>query len=108
MIEKTISEIEAKIRGAQSVSDGRKEELLQLLGQLKTEVSVLSRTHEPQAHAIASLTQTSANAATEANHQLRDESANNLRSSVEEFEQSHPKLVQVVNRISQTLADLGI
>ena len=31
-----------------------------------------------------------------------------LRSSVEGFEQSHPKLVQAVNTISKTLSDLGI
>ena len=35
MIEKTIGEIEAKIRGAETVSDERKRELLQLLARLK-------------------------------------------------------------------------
>ena len=35
MIEKTIGEIEAKIRGANAVNEERKRELLQLLGQLK-------------------------------------------------------------------------
>ena len=38
MIEKTIGEIEAKIRGADAVSEERKRELLQLLGTLKSEV----------------------------------------------------------------------
>jgi hypothetical protein len=31
-----------------------------------------------------------------------------LGSSVEEFERSHPKLVQIVNAISQSLSNLGI
>jgi len=35
-------------------------------------------------------------------------SLNGLTSSVEEFEKSHPKLVQIVNAISNTLANLGI
>ena len=38
MIENTIAEIEAKIHGANSISDERKRELLQLLGTLKSEV----------------------------------------------------------------------
>jgi len=36
MIEKTIGEIEAKIRGAEAVSEERKRELIQLLSRLKT------------------------------------------------------------------------
>jgi len=31
-----------------------------------------------------------------------------LRSSVEDLEQSHPRLAQIVNSISQTLAGWGI
>ena len=50
MIEKTIGEIEAKIRGADSVSDNRKRELLQLLGTLKSEVGALSKTDDEHAH----------------------------------------------------------
>ena len=53
MIEKTIGEIEAKIRSADSVSDERKRELLQLLGTLKSEVGKLSKTHDEHAQSIA-------------------------------------------------------
>ena len=49
MIEKTIGEIEAKIRGANAVSEKRKRELLQLLGTLKSEVGKLAKTHDEQA-----------------------------------------------------------
>ena len=38
MIEKTISEIEAKIGGAETVSPERRRELLQLLATLKAEI----------------------------------------------------------------------
>jgi len=86
MIEKTIGEIEAKIRGADSVSEERKSELLQLLVKLKTEIT------------------TSQNQ----NLQPLKNSVEELRSSVEGFEQSHPKLVQIVNSISTTLSNLGI
>jgi hypothetical protein len=110
MIEKTIGEIEAKIRGADSVSDDRKRELLQLLGTLKSEVGALSKTHDEQAQSIADFAKISAHEATreKQNPQLREISVSGLRSSVDGFEQSHPKLVQIVNSISNMLSNLGI
>jgi hypothetical protein len=110
MIEKTISEIEAKISGAESVSPERRQELLQLLATLKTEVAKLSKTDSEQADSIAGFTQLSAHEAmrTGQNPQLRELSLQGLRSSVENLEQSHPRLTQIVNRISKTLSDLGI
>ena len=86
MIENTISEIEAKIRGTDTVSDERKRELLQLLANLKTEIA--QREQE--------------------NLKPLKSSVEELRLSVEGFEQSHPKLVQTVNSISNTLSNLGI
>jgi Domain of unknown function (DUF4404) len=110
MIEKTISEIEAKVRGAESVGDERKRELLALLGKLKSEVGMLAKTHGEQADSIANFAKLSALEATrtEPNPQLRELSNQGLLSSVEGFEQSHPRLVQIVNNISQTLSNLGI
>jgi len=110
MIEKTISEIEAKVRGAESVGDERKRELLELLGKLKSEVGTLAKTHGEQADSIANFARLSALEATrtEPNRQLRELSNQGLLSSVEGFEQSHPRLVQIVNNISHTLSNLGI
>jgi Mg2+ and Co2+ transporter CorA len=110
MIEKTISEIEAQIGGAEAVSAEHKQELLKLLATLKTEVAELSKTHGEQADSIAGFAKVSAHEATRTapNPQLRELSNQGLVSSVAGFEQSHPKLVQIVNRISQTLSDLGI
>jgi len=110
MIEKTISEIEAQIGGAEAVSAERKQELLKLLATLKTEVAELSKTHSEQADSIAGFAKVSAHEATRAqqNQELRELSLKGLRSSAEGFEKSHPHLVQIVNRISKTLSDLGI
>ena len=110
MIEKTISEIEAKISGAETVSPERRRELLQLLATLKAEIAKLSKTDEEKADSIAGFAQLSAHEAmrTEQNPQLRELSLQGLRSSVEDLEQSHPQLTQIVNRISKTLSDLGI
>ena len=111
MIEQTISEIEAKLPATNSVDSQRKEELLTLLGRLKSEIGTLAQTHEEQADSIANFAKLSALEATrsEPNPQLRELSNQGLVSSVEGFEKSHPHLVQIVNSISSTLkANLGI
>ncbi len=110
MIETTISEIEAKIRSTDAASEPRKQELIQLLATLKAEVATLSKTHGEQAQSIVSFAQLSAHEATRSakNPRLLELSLRGLRSSVDDFEVSHPKLVQVVNSLSQTLANWGI
>ena len=59
MIEDTIGKIEARIQGAEAVKEERRQELLQLLATLKSEVADLSKTHEEQAQSIAGFTEIS-------------------------------------------------
>jgi ABC-type transporter Mla subunit MlaD len=110
VIEKTISQIEAKVRGAESVGDAHKAELLGLLGKLKSEVGALAQTNSEQAQSIADSVHASTKAATGENQnpEALENSVAGLRSTVEGFEKSHPQLVQVVNSLSNTLANLGI
>lgn len=85
MIETIIADIEVKIQ-AESISDDRKRELFQLLSRLRTEITERDRQNlKPLKHSVEE-----------------------LRSSVSGFEQSHPKLVQTVNSISNALSNLGI
>jgi archaellum component FlaC len=91
MIEKLISDIEAKIR-SETISDAAKNELLQSLAKLKAEMATMKKTSDAASEKLKSL-----------KNPMED-----LRSSVEGFEQSHPKLVQTVNSISSTLSNLGI
>jgi Mg2+ and Co2+ transporter CorA len=110
MIEDTIGKIEARIEGADAIKEDRRRELLQLLGTLKSEVAELSKTHVEQAQSIAGFAEISAHEATrsEQNPELLDLSLKGLLSSASEFEQSHPRLVRIVNAISNTLSNLGI
>jgi Mg2+ and Co2+ transporter CorA len=110
MIEDTIGKIEARIDSAETIKEERRRELLQLLGTLKSEVAELSKTHEEQAQSIAGFTEVSAHEAirAEQNPELLKLSLDGLGSSVRGFEQSHPRLVQIVNAISSTLSNLGI
>ena len=110
MIEDTIQKIEQQLNSAQAIKPERREELLKLLQTLKSEVSMLSKTHGEEAASIARFTEVSAHEATRSSQdpQLLDLSLEGLRSSARSFEESHPKLVQIVNSISRTLSNLGI
>jgi len=110
MIDETIRKIEEQVRQATGVERERKEELLGLVQELRREVQHLSRTHDEAARSIAGFAQVSAHEATrtQPDPRLLKLSLDGLKVSVEKFEQSHPRLVQVVNHISQMLANLGI
>jgi hypothetical protein len=110
MMQDTISKIEARIRNAGSLQDKSRAELLDLLGQLKSQIDTLSKTNQEQAQSIAGFTEVSAHEATrEQKHpKLLRHSIQGLESSVDELEQSHPKLVAVVNRLAAMLANMGI
>lgn len=110
MIEKTIENIESKIKDNACITEENKGELLDLLGTLKKEVSSLSKTHAEDAESIAHFTQASTHEATksEKNPRLLKLSVEGLSSSVEGFETSHPKLVDVVNKVAHILSNMGI
>jgi Domain of unknown function (DUF4404) len=110
MIEDTLAKIEARLQHADAISEDKRRELQQLLATLKTEVASLSKTHAEQAESIAGFTELSTREATreQQNPRSLQLSLEGLGSSVEEFERSHPKLVQIVNSISQMLSNLGI
>jgi hypothetical protein len=98
------------IKNAAAIKDENKNELLNLLSTLKTEVGELSKTHEEHAQSIAGFAEVSAHEATrkKKNPHLIKLSLEGLSSTVEEFEQSHPQLVQIVNSICQALSNMGI
>ena len=106
----TISKIEARVREAGALREETRAELLDLLGQLKTQIEALSATNEQQAQSIAGFTEVSAHEATRdpRNPKSLRHSVDGLRSSVEELELSHPKLAAVVDRLAKMLADMGI
>jgi len=110
MIEDTIHRIEARIQGAESLTPERRQELTALLATLKTEIADLSTTDADQARTIAGYADLSTHEATRAqlDPDLLHHSVDGLARSVEGFEASHPRLVQTVNTISHTLANLGI
>jgi hypothetical protein len=110
MLQDTISQIEGRIQNSGAVDDAHRAELLALLGQLKGEIGHLSETHLEQAESIACFADVSAREATRStrNPETLRHSIGGLESSVGEFEETHPQLVSIVNRIATALANMGI
>ncbi|MGD0656489.1 MAG: hypothetical protein ABSD38_00305 [Syntrophorhabdales bacterium] len=109
-IRETIENIEQRIEKADSIKPEDKEELMNLLSTLESEVVSLSKTHPEQAESITGFTRVSTHEATreEKNPQLVKLSVNGLTSSVEGFENSHEELVRIVNRLAVMLSSVGI
>jgi DNA repair exonuclease SbcCD ATPase subunit len=110
MLEDTIANIEGRIQQTSAVDEKSRAELLELLGKLRGEIATLSQTHQEQAESIAAFAQMSAQEATRSvkNPETLRHSLGGLESSVDEFEETHPKLVGIVNRISSMLTNMGI
>jgi hypothetical protein len=110
MIQDTIEQLETNVRQDTAIQAERKAELLDLLGRLKAEVGELAKTDADQAASIAGFAAVSTHEATrtQPDPRLLELSLDGLSHSVSEFEETHPRLVQVVNSISNTLSNLGI
>ena len=113
MIDETIRKIENKIAESKKrdeAEDPNMAELVNLLETLKNEVAELSKTHGERAESIAGFAKVSAHEATrqDQNPELLKLSVKGLASSVEGIESSHPQLVELVNRLSVMLSNMGI
>ena len=110
MIDDTIQRIEARLNSAGALPESTRAELINLLATLKREVALLPAANAEQAQTIARAAESSTEQAVASE---RDEEAyrgalDELAGSVREFEDSHPRLVQAVNNIANTLSGLGI
>jgi len=110
MIDETFKKIEKRLSGAQGLQDASREELKSLLGTLRDEVTELSKTHPEKSQSIAGFADLSSHEAVKAEQEpeLLKPALQGLEASVMGFENEHPKLTQLVNRISLLLSNMGI
>jgi uncharacterized protein DUF4404 len=110
MIQETLLQIKKKIEKTESVKAENKKELLDLLAILQSEIEQLSKTDQDRAESIIGFASTSTHEAVrkERNPDLQKASLEGFQASVHGFEGSHPKLVEIVNAISNALSNLGI
>src|SRR4051812_38180280 len=106
MIQDRIPKIEAPLANAADLPPATREELLAPLADLKTQVAPRAPTHAAEGQSIPR----SADAAISRAAQTQPEPAaiQDFRASVQGFEASHPRLVQVVDQIALALSNMGI
>ena len=97
MIHETIRQIETRLHES-GLPPATRAELLALVAQLKAEAQ-----HLPPGESTASDPLGEAGEV-----RTLQEDVSHLRRSVEEFEGSHPRLVQAANHLANTLSGLGI
>jgi hypothetical protein len=110
MIQDRIDKIEAAVNQAPNLSSESRAQLRALLVDLKAEVASLAATRDEDARSIAGFADASVHEAirTEKKPALAETALKGLTKSVEGFEASHPRLVQIVDRIAVTLSNMGI
>ncbi len=110
MLEHTLRKIEERLRGAGTLESGQKSELLELVKALKEEISALEVSQPDQAHSIAGFADVSTHEAMRAGKspELLSHAVGGLSSSVQGFEQAHPRLTEVVNRLAVLLSNMGV
>jgi hypothetical protein len=105
-----LGQLEARIHESHELSPQQKEELLQLVSELKEAMAELPTTHEAQPPSSTRVPDLAAAETTRQDtpqHPLR-RAMDDVSTSVEAFEASHPDLVNTVNQISTLLANMGI
>ncbi len=95
--------MEARLGASTTLAPESRAELLALLAKLRAEARDLPASTRlpappPPADPLGEVSEVKT---------LQDD-VNHLRSSVEEFEDSHPRATQIVNHLANTLAGLGI
>lgn len=110
MIPERIAQIEATLKTATNIPDATRQELLGLLAGLKSEVAPLVATHGESADQITGHADAAVQAAVRRDEQPEEaaQAVEGLAASVRDFEISHPRLVQIVDRIALTLSNMGI
>ena len=110
MVQNTIEKIEEKIQINASLTEKNRNELLVLLATLKSELTKFTDEQAEHAESITGFIERSTHEAMrrEKNPDLLKHAVDGLSASVKGFEVSHPQLVETVNYISNTLANMGI
>src|SRR5450432_4060733 len=110
MMEDRMRKIEARIQQAPGLPETEREKLLQLFATLQEEVDALARSHEEDARSIAHFLDASTHEASRTQRQpkLLEAARNGLTASVENLENSHPKLFETVSQAAVVLANMGL
>src|ERR1700744_6459572 len=102
MIPERIEQIEATLRSSPNIPEATRGELLALVVGLKAEMVSLGDTHGAAATQITDTADAAVQAAVRGEKPPQE--AEGLAASVRVFEASHPRLVEIVDRLALTLS----
>jgi ABC-type nitrate/sulfonate/bicarbonate transport system substrate-binding protein len=110
MIDSIMKRIEALLESSEQMDEAKRQELQELLDTLKEEMKDLAESHQEEAESIAGFTGVSTQQAVRKSPDPRlvSLSTEGLKTSVEGFEVSHPRLVSAVNSLCTFFANMGI
>lgn len=110
MAKDTLIRIEDEIKGCESLDEKRREEILELIKNLKDEIDTLEKVSTEDVRSLVTYAETSVKEAMrrKTNPELLNHSLDGLSLAVRRFEVSHPNLVNIINNIGRTLGSLGI
>jgi hypothetical protein len=109
-IPERIAQIEATLRESANIPEATRQELLDLVARLKSEVTPLVKTHSESVGQITGSADAAVHAAMRREEQPEEaaQAVEGLAASVRDFEASHPRLVQIVDQLAVTLSNMGI
>ena len=92
------------------VDEQKKAEILEQLSTLRAEIDRLALTDADRAKTVAGFAELSAHEATrpKPHPELLELSVTGLKKSVQEFEETHPRLVAIVRALSASLSNIGL
>ncbi len=92
------------------VDEKKKAELLRQFSTLRTEIDELARTDADRAKTISGFAELSTHEATrpKPHPELLKLAVAGLQKSVQEFEETHPRLVETVGSLSAILSNIGL
>lgn len=110
MLSETFKKIDRLVLESEHLSDSEKNELIELVNQLKDELDTVSDVYNDHVQSIANFAHSSAHEtlSTTSDNELKELSFKGLNQSIRKFEVSHPNLTTVISLISRTLSRLGV
>ena len=110
MLSERFAKLETTLRDNASIPEATRQELLELVAGLKAEMVPLVDTHGDLAHEIAGSAEAAVHAVVRRGEEPEQaaQAVEGLAASVREFEATHPKLVEIVDRLALTLSNMGI
>lgn len=101
MIEDKLEKIEERIRQSENMNDENKDSLLTLLSELKEEINTSSSKVETDLKNDIS-------GIDDEDEGIIQSAFNDINEKITDFEESHPRLVQIVNSICTQLSNSGL